>query len=353
MKARRFIRVLACFVLFSTWIKPRRLHGSPKTPQKDWKGCSMPTALVRWVIPSMVTLPWFSEVHAWPRIFTNPNAPWPNPKTRRQKYSGLIASLFFLCLVGCSIAPGTTPASTLSSPPTATPESIPVALSIPNVSLYYPFCGDANDASRNQNHGQVHGPTLTQDRFGTPNCAYYFDGIDDDITFDASGMSVGDSPRTLSAWIKAESFPPPPDNFPSLGSRASVVGWGVDEAGQLSEMQITETRLTYHVYNYDAWSNATVELNRWYHLAIVYTGQKIILYINGTLEEYDSVALDTKAGSGRIGAFSDPNVISPLFPNGYDLSYFHGVIDDVCIFSEALTSEQVISLYHEGGWNSE
>jgi hypothetical protein len=261
--------------------------------------------------------------------------------------------LLLLCLVGCSTTPGTTPASTLISSPAVTPELIPIALSFPGVNLYYPFCENANDRSGNQNHGKVHGPALTQDRFGTPDCAYHFDGIDDDITFDASKMPVGDSPRTLSAWVNAESFPAAPENFPSLGSRASIVGWGVDDTGQLSEMQITENRLTYHVYNYDVWSSATVELNQWYHLVIVYTGQKVILYINGNPEEYDSVTLDTKVGSGRIGAFSDPTVKSPLFPDGYDLSYFHGVIDEICIFNRALTSEEVLSLYHEGGWNSE
>jgi hypothetical protein len=45
---------------------------------------------------------------------------------------------------------------------------------------HYPFNGNANDESGNGNHGTVHGAKLTQDRFGNPNSAYYFDGIDDE-----------------------------------------------------------------------------------------------------------------------------------------------------------------------------
>jgi hypothetical protein len=46
---------------------------------------------------------------------------------------------------------------------------------------YYPFDGDANDASGNGNDGTVKGATLTEDRFGNPNNAYGFDGSNDCI----------------------------------------------------------------------------------------------------------------------------------------------------------------------------
>ncbi len=47
--------------------------------------------------------------------------------------------------------------------------------------LYYPFDGNANDASGNGNNGTVEGATLTTDRFGNPNSAYYFNGVNNDI----------------------------------------------------------------------------------------------------------------------------------------------------------------------------
>lgn len=66
-----------------------------------------------------------------------------------------------------------------------------------NLVAYYPFNGNANDESGNGNHGIVFGgANLTTDRFGNPNSAYSFDGIDDYIllpnesSFDLSEFSI-------------------------------------------------------------------------------------------------------------------------------------------------------------------
>ena len=48
---------------------------------------------------------------------------------------------------------------------------------------YYPFNGNANDASSNGNNGSPqNGVQITSDRFGNANSAYQFDGINDYIT---------------------------------------------------------------------------------------------------------------------------------------------------------------------------
>ena len=41
---------------------------------------------------------------------------------------------------------------------------------------FYPFCGNANDESGNGNDGIVNGATLTTDRFGNADNAYFFPG---------------------------------------------------------------------------------------------------------------------------------------------------------------------------------
>lgn len=69
---------------------------------------------------------------------------------------------------------------------------------------YYPFSGNANDASGNMYHGIVKGATLCNDRFGNANSAYYFDGIDNEIFLeDQSDLDLlGDI--TICAWFKTE-----------------------------------------------------------------------------------------------------------------------------------------------------
>ena len=66
---------------------------------------------------------------------------------------------------------------------------------------YYPFNGNANDESGNGNNGTVHGATLTTDRFGNANKAYYFNGVNSFI--EVSDSSTLDIPinLTFSVWI--------------------------------------------------------------------------------------------------------------------------------------------------------
>src|SRR5208282_3677527 len=47
--------------------------------------------------------------------------------------------------------------------------------------VYYPFNGNAKDASGNGNDGTVDGAVLTADRFGHANSAYSFNGTNSDI----------------------------------------------------------------------------------------------------------------------------------------------------------------------------
>ena len=67
---------------------------------------------------------------------------------------------------------------------------------------YYPFNGNANDASGNGNDGTVQGAVPTTDRFGNANSAYAFDGLTDYIELPLNtGNLNGLSRATFSAWI--------------------------------------------------------------------------------------------------------------------------------------------------------
>ena len=69
---------------------------------------------------------------------------------------------------------------------------------------YWPFNGNANDESGNKYHGIVKGATLTNDRFGNANSAYYFDGIDNEIFLeDQSDLDLMAN-ITICAWFKTE-----------------------------------------------------------------------------------------------------------------------------------------------------
>lgn len=67
---------------------------------------------------------------------------------------------------------------------------------------YFPFNGNANDASGNGHNGTVYGATLTTNRFGNPNGAYYFDGSSAYITAPFTN-TVFTADFTASVWFKA------------------------------------------------------------------------------------------------------------------------------------------------------
>ena len=66
---------------------------------------------------------------------------------------------------------------------------------------YYPFTGNANDSSGNENHGTVNGATLTTDRLGNANSAYSFDGEDDYIKVpNSQSIDVAGNTISIAAW---------------------------------------------------------------------------------------------------------------------------------------------------------
>ena len=66
---------------------------------------------------------------------------------------------------------------------------------------YWPFTGNANDASGNSHDGTVSGATLTTDRFGNANAAYSFNGTSDFISVPASTVFT-QKPMSFSFWFK-------------------------------------------------------------------------------------------------------------------------------------------------------
>ena len=80
---------------------------------------------------------------------------------------------------------------------------------------YYPFCGNANDASGNSHDGDVQGPILTADRFGNADSAYFFDGVNDNIRLPAS-QDFALTSWTISGWLYMVDYPPNINSVPII-----------------------------------------------------------------------------------------------------------------------------------------
>ena len=72
---------------------------------------------------------------------------------------------------------------------------------------YYPFHGNANDASGNGNNGTVDGATLIADRFGNANSAYSFNGTNGDILLPETLFGPTIPACTVSVWLTTDGGP--------------------------------------------------------------------------------------------------------------------------------------------------
>lgn len=94
-------------------------------------------------------------------------------------------------------------------------------------------------------------------------------------------------------------------------------------------------------YNLSSNNWGTFVMNRWAFLTIVYDGTSFILYENGAWKKNVVVAFDLTSNTQEwwIGVENGPQSSS---------RYWNGLIDEVYIYSQALSTAQIQKLYVEG-----
>lgn len=201
---------------------------------------------------------------------------------------------------------------------------------------YYPFKGNANDESTNSNNGTVNGAVLTADKDGAANSAYSFNsnsyincGNDTSLQIAGNGAEV-----TMSAWFKTSDASAHQYIISKGRDYTSNCGYHIDITGGKARTLIRLSDET------TAWvqSTTSIQNDTWYHVAGTYDGNKVKIYINGVLEN----SIDN---SGVIGAAS-----TPLYIGCHLLSWyrFNGKIDEVRVFTRALSPIDVQELYNGG-----
>jgi len=140
-------------------------------------------------------------------------------------------------------------------------------------------------------------------------------------------------PLTVSAWVQA----PPPSGLSeaivSLGSGS--VQLGIDAQGRAQFVDGVQSFGFLHATN-------SIADNQWHNVVGIYDGgQSEYLYVDGKLAAQSSAATTAPLSNGNdlfIGNDPDP---------GY-FEYFEGVIDEVAVFTNALSAHQVLWLFANG-----
>ena len=147
---------------------------------------------------------------------------------------------------------------------------------------YYPFNGNANDASGNGNNGTVSGATLTSDKDGNTNKAYEFtvdeNGVlgssQDEITITSDPL-MNSNEITLSAWVYPRSKPGAFANRP-----LTVFGrWEINVANEVFRFQVKEDNKIYFRAGSESFESGQINYDTWSHIAITFGS-------NGTVKSY-------------------------------------------------------------------
>ena len=191
---------------------------------------------------------------------------------------------------------------------------------------HWPFDGDATNAVSGGVDAIVSGATLTTDRNGTANSAYYFDGIDDKMT--ASGAAeFGTSSFTANLWVcstQSSGY----GNLLRTDDGYSTNGWLVRfNSGKLEIWEgrsVNRSYVSTNTYSDGLWHMVTYVRDVENHV-----GQ---LYVYGSY----------------VGGYADTdnNVTGPLKFGTYGSGeYYKGKMDDVSLYNRALSASEVAELY--------
>jgi hypothetical protein len=202
---------------------------------------------------------------------------------------------------------------------------------------WWPFNGNANDESGNNNNGTVNGATLIADRFGNANKAYSFDGVNDNITLASVNIS---NEITLGYWLK----------IPQTGGGSAIVQNNPNPPYNTT-FQCSNTSTNYQQYllysntcnnSQNCWANSSSLIaDQWTYL--VYTidlNSDVKLYMNGNLiGTYNGINFTNCANLSNNLRFGGVWINS-------DPQWFDGLLDDIGIWNRALTQQEITDLYN-------
>ncbi len=202
---------------------------------------------------------------------------------------------------------------------------------------FWSFSGNADDESENINHGTVNGAVLTEDRFGNANSAYLFDASDDYIEVLPSALldSTIANDFSISIWSNSSAL----DNknrFINISNKSEDIN--LDLTVQDEKIRFWNWSPSPNNINIQTFTN--IPINEWIHTIVTYDSETNIgkMFING---EY------VNADTAELTLPDQPYLTIGKHTQSTDW-VFDGVLDDIRLYNNTLTDEEVTSLFYEG-----
>jgi len=193
--------------------------------------------------------------------------------------------------------------------------------------------GDVAQDSTGGHHGTLHGNPAWQPDGGRIGGALLFDGVDDYIDCGNLGELDTANEITVAAWVKVREFDKPWQAIVTKGNNF----WRIQRD---AERDCAEFACCGPGAGRDHWlRNALGDVNindgQWHHVAGTFDGLQMCLYVDGRLDKSTPVLV----APGTMGITQFPVTIGEnAEAKGRT---WHGLIDDVRIYSYALTLEEI------------
>ena len=205
---------------------------------------------------------------------------------------------------------------------------------------YYPFSGNANDVSGNNNNPIFNNATLTADRLANPNSAYHFNGTNNYMRIANSPTLNMGNKLSLSMWVRPTGY------YTGQCYNNMMLIKGISDAASTNySMRFSDVYTgctaptTTQERFFDGQSviaqQPLVQLNQWYHVVVTYDGTTSRLYVNCILQSTASFT----------GNFTNPHDIDIGHLNSAQFPYWlNGDLDEVRIYDRALNQDEVSTL---------
>lgn len=212
---------------------------------------------------------------------------------------------------------------------------------------YYPFQGNALDSTTNNYDGIVHGALLTTDRKGNMNASYSFDGENDYINVPHNTALNLPGDFTISLWAEIAETQVPNEGINDILRKWNGNHEGYPFAiGYLNPLAADayEDKIIYVRYDGQGCANAPTSYSPiinndvFLHIVLVKQGGILRQYLNNILIQ--EFADNTSCSVGNTADMT-------IGCRGNLVRFFKGKIDDIRIYSRAISNSEVANLYNE------
>jgi len=204
---------------------------------------------------------------------------------------------------------------------------------------YYPFNGNAKDATANNYHGFLEGPTSTTNRFGEPNQAIAFDGAKDGVSL-PNQVFQGLEAFTFTTWLNLDA-PNKVQTILSLANKNDANEFWIQFGGKLLTIYFTSKG------ERSSPSQSTADfMHHWRQIVVSREPSSAIInvYVDGAhksklaFTKLDALTVDP--GGAWLG--QDQDSVGGTFEAHQALN---GQLDDIRIYNRALSEAEVKELY--------